>query len=98
MSVAGLTGERTALPAELTENVAWLRSQTDLPICIGFGISTPEHIKQLAPVADGLIVGSALVRRFADAAAHPRAELVTRVGALIGSLSAALEEVPRQTS
>ena len=55
------------MPPELAENVAWLRTQTDLPICIGFGISSPEHVRQLAPVADGLIVGSALVRRLADA-------------------------------
>ena len=60
VSIAGITGERSEIPPELTENVAWLRSQTELPICIGFGISKPEHIKRLAPVADGLIVGSAL--------------------------------------
>ncbi len=66
VSVAGITGERAALPEELVDNVAWLRSQTELPICIGFGISTPEHVRQLAPVADGLIVGSAIVRRVAE--------------------------------
>lgn len=63
VSVTGITGERTELPPELLDNVAWLRSQTDLPVCIGFGISQPEHVQLLAPVADGLIVGSALVRR-----------------------------------
>ena len=76
VSVAGITGERTELPPELVDNVGWLRTQTDLPICIGFGISTPEHVKLLAPVADGLIVGSAIVRRIADrgrAAARPGA-------------------------
>ena len=40
VSVAGITGERTQLPPELVDNVGWLRTQTDLPICIGFGIST----------------------------------------------------------
>ena len=73
VSVAGITGERKALPPELAENVAWLRTQTVLPICIGFGISTPEHVRTLAPVADGLIVGSALVRRLADAEKLTRA-------------------------
>ena len=68
MSVAGITGERTTLPPEIVDNVAWLRSQTPLPICIGFGISRPEHVRMLAPVADGLIVGSAIVRRIAEAA------------------------------
>ena len=68
VSVTGITGERKALPTDLAENVGWLREQTDLPICIGFGISGPETAAQLAPVADGLIVGSAIVRRVAQAA------------------------------
>src|SRR5688500_1780754 len=50
VSVTGITGERTELPPALLENVAWLRTQTELPICIGFGISRPEHVKLLAPV------------------------------------------------
>jgi tryptophan synthase alpha chain len=54
------------LPADLSDNVAWLREQTSLPICIGFGISGPETAARLAPVADGLIVGSAMVRRVAE--------------------------------
>lgn len=90
VSVAGITGERTELPPDLSEAVGWLRSQTDLPICIGFGISRPEHIRALAPVADGLIVGSALVRRLADAKEKPREELIAEVGAFIEELSAAL--------
>ena len=57
VSVAGITGERKELPPELAENVAWLRTRTELPICVGFGISRPEHVRELAPVADGLIVG-----------------------------------------
>ncbi len=66
VSVTGITGERTQLPMELVENVGWLREQTELPICIGFGISQPQHVQMLAPVADGLIVGSAIVRRMAE--------------------------------
>ncbi len=67
VSVTGITGERTALPTNLSDNVAWLREQTELPVCIGFGISGADTAKQLAPHADGLIVGSAVVRRIADA-------------------------------
>ena len=63
VSVTGITGERTQLPKDLADNVAWLRQRTTLPICIGFGVSQPDHVKLLAPVADGLIVGSAIVRR-----------------------------------
>ncbi|WP_169975249.1 tryptophan synthase subunit alpha [Tautonia rosea] len=90
VSVAGITGERTELPPDLSEAVHWLRTQTELPICIGFGISRPEHIRALAPVADGLIVGSALVRRLADASDTPREVLVDRVGAFVEELAGAL--------
>jgi tryptophan synthase alpha chain len=93
VSVAGITGERTTLPAELAENVAWLRTQTELPICIGFGISLPEHIRTLAPVADGLIIGSALVRRLSGAEARPRSEVVAEIGRMIAEFSSTLEAV-----
>jgi tryptophan synthase alpha chain len=91
VSVTGITGERTKLPADLVDNVAWLRSRTSLPICIGFGISTPEHVKLLAPVADGLIVGSAIVRRVAEADTKPREQVVREVGAYVTSLLKAME-------
>jgi tryptophan synthase alpha chain len=90
VSVAGITGERTELPPELIDNVGWLRSQTDLPICIGFGISRPEHVKLLAPAADGLIVGSAIVRRIAAAAEKPRDEVLRDIGDYAAGLLAAL--------
>ena len=90
VSVTGITGERTELPPSLVENVGWLRTQTDLPICIGFGISQPEHVKLLAPVADGLIVGSAIVRRVAEAATKPRDAVLKDVGEYAASLLAAL--------
>jgi tryptophan synthase alpha chain len=91
VSVTGITGERTQLPSDLLENVAWLRGQTPLPICIGFGISTTEHVKLLAPVADGLIVGSAVVRRLADVETKGRAATVKDVGAYVRTLVAALD-------
>jgi len=91
VSVAGITGERKELPAELTDNVAWLRTQTDLPICIGFGIGSPEQVKRLAPVADGLIVGSALVRRLGDSAHRSREEVVREIGEFVGALADALK-------
>lgn len=90
VSVTGITGERTTLPPTLVDNVAWLRTQTDLPICIGFGISRPEHVKVLAPVADGLIVGSAIVRQVAEAASKPRQAVLAEVGCYSASLLAAL--------
>src|SRR5262249_58232264 len=88
---AGITGERKSLPSELTEAVGWLRTQTDLPICIGFGISGPDQVRLLAPVADGLIIGSAIVRRLAEAINRPRAEVVREIGQFIGELVKVLE-------
>ena len=67
VSVTGITGERTALPERLIDEVSWLREQVSLPVCIGFGISQPEHVQRLAPHCDGLIVGSAIVRRLQQA-------------------------------
>jgi tryptophan synthase alpha chain len=90
VSVAGITGERKELPADLVEAVAWLRQRTQLPVCIGFGISTPEHVRQLKEVADGLIVGSAIVRRIAQAGGRPREAVVQDVGQFVAELVAAL--------
>jgi len=58
VSLKGVTGARQALPADLESLVAGLRGKTSKPICIGFGISTPEHARQVARLADGVIVGS----------------------------------------
>jgi tryptophan synthase alpha chain len=90
VSVTGITGERRDLPPELTANVAWLRQQTDLPICIGFGISQPEHVTQLAPVADGVIVGSALVRRIAELPPSGTADRYRSLIDYLATLQAAL--------
>jgi tryptophan synthase alpha chain len=68
VSVAGVTGARTDLPEGLAERVRWLRGLTDVPIVVGFGISGPEQVRAVAEVADGVIVGSALVRTIAEQA------------------------------
>lgn len=91
VSVTGITGERTTLPPDILDNVAWLREQTPLPICIGFGISRPEHARMLAPVADGLIVGSAIVRRIATAATKPREKVLDEIDEYAAELLAAME-------
>jgi tryptophan synthase alpha chain len=90
VSVTGITGERTELPQRLLDDVAWLRTQTPLPVCIGFGISRPEHVKLLAPAADGLIVGSGIVRRVAEAAGASRQEALQHVGQYVSELIGAL--------
>lgn len=62
ISRLGVTGERRDLPAELPATAARLRAATDLPLCIGFGISRPAEARAVAAIADGVVVGSAIVR------------------------------------
>lgn len=67
VAVAGTTGERDDLPAELAEQVAGLR-RFGKPLCVGFGVSKPKHVAKVWQIADGAIVGSAIVRRLNEAA------------------------------
>ena len=89
VSVTGITGERSQLPADLVDRVGWLKERTDLPICIGFGISKPEHVKLLSPVSDGLIVGSAIVRCL-EKASVSEDQALEDASQLVSSLLAAL--------
>ncbi len=89
VSVAGVTGARTELPAGLIERVQWLRTKTDVPILVGFGISSPEQARAVAAVADGVIVGSAVVRHLAEAANQPRDAFLRGLESYVGDLAAA---------
>ena len=90
VSVAGVTGERTDLPEGLVQRVQWLRTKTDVPILVGFGISSPEQARAVAAVADGVIVGSGLVRYLSQSSAKPRDEFLREIEAYVGGLSAAV--------
>jgi tryptophan synthase alpha chain len=90
VSTTGITGERDRLPEGLVDQLAWLRQQTALPLCVGFGISKPEHVTMLRDVVDGVIVGSAFVRRIEQMATKPLAEVTREVGELAQELLAAL--------
>jgi tryptophan synthase alpha chain len=92
VSVAGVTGARTELPAGLIDRVKWLRGQTDVPILVGFGISGPDQVKAVCEVADGAIVGSALVRLVAERAAAGPAALAVAVEKFVTDLAAAAAE------
>lgn len=61
VSLKGVTGARNSLSSDLPEYIARVRARTDLPLAIGFGISTPEHVRQVSALADGVIVASALI-------------------------------------
>ncbi|MEX0744462.1 MAG: tryptophan synthase subunit alpha [Phycisphaeraceae bacterium] len=63
---AGITGERAELPVELPKRIQRLREATDLPLAVGFGIATAEHVRQVVSVADAAIVGSAIVRQVTE--------------------------------
>jgi tryptophan synthase alpha chain len=89
VSVAGVTGARTELPAGLIDRVKWLRGQTDVPILVGFGIASPEQVQAVCEVADGAIVGSALVRLVAEQSTAGPAALATAVERFVGDLVAA---------
>jgi len=86
LSVSGITGAREDLPADLAKNVSELRTMTDRPICVGFGISKPAHITALTGIADGAIVGSAIVKRMTELASSPPAEIAKAIGDYCRSL------------
>lgn len=90
VSIAGITGERVQLPVTLLDQLRWLRQQTDLPLCVGFGVSRPEHVHMLRDQVDGVIVGSALVRKLEQAGAKSPEAIAGEVGALARDLVAAL--------
>ena len=62
VSVTGITGERKTISAGLSDLIADVRKHTNIPVCVGFGISTPEQAKEVGQMADGVIVGTACVR------------------------------------
>lgn len=87
VSRAGTTGVREALPPELPALLERLRALTDRPLAVGFGISTPAHVAQVAALADGAIVGSAVVRVIGEKG--PGDEMIGAVTGLVRSLAAA---------
>jgi tryptophan synthase alpha chain len=91
VSVVGITGSRSELPPILMDQLTWLRTVTELPLCVGFGISKPEHVLKLRDAVDGVIVGSHLVGRLAKGTP---AEMIKDVGGQVELLSAALRSRP----
>lgn len=89
VSVAGVTGERVSLPQQLKDRVRWLKEQTDVPILVGFGISRPEQVREVGDVADGVIVGSALVRYLEATSGDQRQTALASIAQHVGELVAA---------
>ena len=82
ISRLGVTGEKADIASDLPATVSMLRSVTDLPVCVGFGISTPAQAATVAGLADGVVVGSALVRA-ADTSVDSAVRLVADLRAAI---------------
>lgn len=82
ISIAGTTGMRDQLPTELREQLKWLKTQTDLPLAVGFGVSRPEQVEELRGLADGIIVGSAIVRLMGAITTDnaPEADALQKIG------------------
>ena len=90
VSRTGVTGERDHLADEIQTKVTAIRQHTAIPIAVGFGISKPEHVSEIARYADAVVVGSAIVRRIG--AYQKDAALVDKIGAFVGSLIGPLRE------
>lgn len=89
VSIVGITGARDRLPDTLRTQLQNLRNMTDLPLCVGFGVSKPEQVRELSELVDGVIVGSALVRCLEDAA-NNRELAQKRILMLVQELSSQL--------
>jgi tryptophan synthase alpha chain len=88
VSTVGTTGERDEIPSELAELVAAAKAKAEAPVAVGFGIGTPEQAAQVGRIADGVIVGSRLVRAAGEAADAPAA--AEAVGAFLRETRVAL--------
>jgi tryptophan synthase alpha chain len=85
VSVTGVTGSRDSLPPELNSFVSRVREAARQPLCVGFGISTPEQARQIAEIADGVIVGSRIIQLMEN-------EGLASVGNFITELRQALDK------
>lgn len=90
VSLLGVTGSRTALSDTADKLVKTLKAQTDVPVCVGFGVSTPEHAVTIARAgADGVIIGSRLVAMIEDSLNAPQ-KAITEVTMFLRDVKAAL--------
>lgn len=90
LSRSGITGEQPHLPQDLTDRIERLRSVTNLPIAVGFGVSNPQQVRQVVQVADAAIVGSAIMRRVAQHRDAGSDAVVDHVGRFLAQLCTGL--------
>lgn len=88
VALTGVTGARTAVSADLRDGVARVRDLSEIPVCVGFGVSTPEQAREIGSYADGVVVASAIIDRMEQAEAREeKLDVATR---FVGELKAAL--------
>lgn len=88
VSREGVTGEQASVSSTIGERVALIRNATDLPVAVGFGISTPDQVREVAASGDAVVVGSAIVRRIAAATGKP--SLIQDVAGFVRKLTSPL--------
>lgn len=86
ISVVGITGIRDSLPEDVIQNINKLKQMTTTPVAVGFGVSTPEHAKLIGSTADGVIVGSAIIKEIEKYSKESSEKLVCKVGEFVGQL------------
>jgi tryptophan synthase alpha chain len=84
VSLTGVTGPRQALPSDCSAHIGLIKKITDKPVCVGFGVSSPEQVAQVNKIADGVIVGSAIVKTIKENIGKP--DLVERVCSFVRRL------------
>lgn len=84
VSLTGVTGPREKLPLDLVNNLKAIKKVTHRPICVGFGVSTPFHVRQIYKIADGVIVGSAIIKKVKENL--NKKDLVKAVSRFVASL------------
>jgi tryptophan synthase alpha chain len=89
VSREGVTGVQSTVATSMTDRVAEIRRHTKLPVAVGFGISTPDQAGEVAQIADGVVVGSAIVQKISENAA--RSDLAARIGEFVRPLVTAVK-------
>lgn len=91
VSLTGITGAKLRNVADVGRNVAKIKKSTPVPVVVGFGVATPEDAANVAAIADGVIVGSAIVKQIA--AHQQKPEMVKKVAEFVRSLKTAIRAV-----
>lgn len=84
VSLTGVTGERKSLSGDIRKNINLIKRYTEKPVCVGFGVSTPGQARAIKRLADGVIIGSAIVKKIKQNLGSP--DLIKRVGSFVNSL------------